>query len=229
MARLAALLLFLVVLTACGDFEQSATDQPATTRASTTTTVPGIGDPVRDGSFEFVVHYVGLPETPPDTREEPLGVWVLVEVSVANVKDDPQTFLADEQRLIVAGAEYESAYATNSPVSINPGLGTDSSMLFYVPLSVLDTTVAQVRLHDSFLSGGVTVTVTPDWRRLSPTTTTTTPKAAAPATTLTGVETFEALMSIHPVLSLYEPGWLVEVANAICYEFDIGAPWGILN
>ena len=78
--------------------------------------------PVRDGNFEFVVHRVGEPTAQPDTFEEPLGIWVLVELSITNIKNDPQTFFASNQRLLVNDAEYEAAFALDAMVDLNPGL-----------------------------------------------------------------------------------------------------------
>ncbi len=230
MARLANVAVLLaILLVACDDFEQSTADQPATTRASTTTTVPGIGDPVRDGSFEFVVHYVGEPETPPDTWEEPLGVWVVVDLSVKNVKDSPQTFGAYNQKLIVREAEYEAAFAVDGSVSINPGLGTTSRILFDVPPSVLSARSAQVELHDSMFSGGVTVTVTPEWIEFTTQASTDTkpPSATshAPVTTLSDADTFEAMMAFHRVLGFYPLDVLYEVADGACAAWDDGAGW----
>lgn len=162
MARLAALVALLAVfLVACSDLAQTSDTAMSTT--PTTARVPGVGDPVRDGNFEFVVHRVGEPVTEPNTFEEPLGIWVVVELSITNIKNDPQTFFASNQRLIVNGAEYEAAFALDSMVDLNPGLTFTTSVLFDVPSSVLNARQTQVELHDSMFSGGATVRAVPAW------------------------------------------------------------------
>lgn len=88
---------------------------------------------------------------------------MLVELSITNIKNDPQTFFASNQRLIVGGAEYEAAFALDSMVDLNPGLTFTTSVLFDVPLSVLGERTVQVELHDSMFSGGITVQAIPDW------------------------------------------------------------------
>ncbi|MDE0168321.1 MAG: DUF4352 domain-containing protein [bacterium] len=150
------------------DERGAATDPVPTTRpvttTATTTTVAGIGDPVRDGNFEFVVTRVYQPPTV-DAFDDPLGVWVAVDLSVANVKNDPQNFSATAQALIVGGAEYESSWTMESDMflNVNPGLSVDTTLFFDVPDTVLSARSVGIELHDSSFSGGVTVQAVTDW------------------------------------------------------------------
>lgn len=162
------LLVLLIVTNSGGSDEPSNTTVAAplttpvttmrtTTTMATTTTIrlPGIGDPVRDGNFEFIVHSVSQPATPPDTFEEPVGTWVQVELSVTNIKNDQQSFFSTNQTLVVNGAEYVAAFTLDSMFDINPGLSTTVTLLFDVPPAVLQAQSVQVELHDSAFSGGV--------------------------------------------------------------------------
>ena len=132
--------------------------------AATTTTQPGIGDPVRDGNFEFVVTRIYEP-TKVEGFDKPLGVWVAVDLTVANIKDDQQSFSSTDQILIVTDAEYESSLTLDSDVylSVNPGLNTDTTVYFDVPEKVHEATTITVELHDSMFSGGIRVVAVPDW------------------------------------------------------------------
>lgn len=216
------------VVGACGSLEQPAADSPTTTRASTTTaatttTLPGVSGTVRDGSFEFTVHRVGDPAIPPSG--EPLGMWVEVELSVTNVKDDPKSFSAYNQHLVIGDAKYDGAYAADSYVDLNPGLGITTSIMFDVPPSILTARTVQVEVHDSMFSGGATVTVTPDWTPPQPPTTITQPSTTTMSEAEIDRVVFDAFLQSHSVLARYPLDMLYEVADAACSAWDDGASW----
>jgi hypothetical protein len=139
---------------------QDASDEPVVNAA------PGIGDPVHDGRFEFVVTQV---ETDVAQVGEgflartPQGRYVLVHLTVENIGDKAQLFDGGSQRLIdVDGREHGPDMAAALFLAdsgsffniLNPGNLVEGIVVFDIPP---DATPAAVRLHDSFLSGGVQV------------------------------------------------------------------------
>ena len=154
---------------------QTAGDQPSATRARNTTKttaapapeVAGIGDPVRDGKFEFTVTKA------PDcsrteigdqfTREQAQGKFCIIAVKVKNIGREAQALSASDQYVYDGqGNRYSSSdslwvlVSSDSPVyeDINPGNTRTARMVFDIPKSVKP---AKIELHDSPFSGGVTV------------------------------------------------------------------------
>ena len=126
-----------------------------------------VGEPVRDGKFEFVVTKV---ETSAQVGSQYVnktaqGQFVLITMTVKNIGSVPQTmFDANQEALDPKGARYHSdsgagIYA-NSDVAqtwitpINPGNAITGKVVFDVPVGV---TLRTVVLHDSAYSGGVKV------------------------------------------------------------------------
>jgi uncharacterized protein DUF4352 len=145
--------------------EPSALAEPVEEEAEA---VPGIGDPARDGKFEFVVTDI---ETGIDSvgdeflGKDAQGQFVFVHLAVENIGDESQIFDGSSQFLIdTEGREHSSdgeaaIYVENSESflnEINPGNQVEGIVVFDIPD---DATPATLRLHDSFLSGGVEVTV----------------------------------------------------------------------
>lgn len=138
-----------------------------TTEAATTTTEaqPGVGDPVRDGKFEFVVTAVEQPGKfyrPDDFLEdEATGVWFLVFMTVENIGDEEQTFFSGDQKLIWSGKTLAADdLALNGTIAedLNPGLKLDAIVMFDVPEDFPEAGAGTVlELHDSSLSFGVEV------------------------------------------------------------------------
>lgn len=130
----------------------------------------GLGDPVRDGKFEFVVNNVECDVA--TVGEDPVsktaqGQFCLVNLSVKNIGDEPQTMSDANQSAVGSnGAAYNAdteagllANDTNSQVwltDINPGNQVTGMLVFDVPKDVDLTTLT---LHDSAFSGGVEVNV----------------------------------------------------------------------
>lgn len=131
-------------------------------------TAPGIGDPVRDGKFEFVVTEVqtGLPSVGEDSwdYEEAQGTYTIVTVTVTNIGDGPQTFFDSNQVGIDSqgrelDADTGAGWAVNSDLEnwiedINPGNSITTNVVFDVAPG---ETIVAVELHDSAFSGGVEV------------------------------------------------------------------------
>ena len=130
--------------------------------------VAGVGDPVRDGKFEFVVTEAetGVAQVGEGiiTRTAQ-GRYVLVHLTIKNIGDEAQLFDGSSQRLIDTDRREHSAdlaaalFLADSGSFfnvINPGNSVAGIVAFDVPV---EATPATVRLHDSLFSGGVEVSL----------------------------------------------------------------------
>jgi hypothetical protein len=128
---------------------------------------PGVGDPVRDGKFEFVVHGVKCGSTRVGNEfmnEQAQGVFCRVTVTVKNIGKEAQTFSGASQKAFDAkGTEFSNdtaaeIYANEGSNTflqdINPGNQVKGVLIFDVPKG---TKLTKLELHDSMFSGGVTV------------------------------------------------------------------------
>jgi hypothetical protein len=139
-----------------------------TTAQSPSSGEPGLGDPVRDGKFEFTVTEVECGQTSVGQgglTQTAQGQFCLVSVTVKNIGDEPQTMSDGNQKGIGSNG---SEYATDSVAGmylnqenadlwlsqINPGNQVTGVLVFDVPG---DVTLRSLKLHDSLFSGGVTV------------------------------------------------------------------------
>lgn len=130
----------------------------------------GLGQPVRDGKFEFTVTKVqcGVDHVG-DTllSKKPQGQYCLISVRVTNIGTEARTLAADNQHAYnSAGAKYDADSAAAIYLddagralyeSINPGNSVDGTVIFDIPKG---GTLVRLELHDSALSGGVAVTLT---------------------------------------------------------------------
>jgi hypothetical protein len=126
-----------------------------------------IGQPVKDGSFTFVVHSVkcGLTTSGGSLPSEPQGEFCAVNLTVTNHGNKAQPFSALEVKGFIGASKYEAdpgASVLANPStdtflnSINPGNSIKAIVLFDVPAGTqLDT----VELHDSLFSAGTSVSV----------------------------------------------------------------------
>jgi hypothetical protein len=124
-----------------------------------------IGQPVKDGSFTFVVHSVkcGLTTSGGSLPSKPQGEFCAVNLTVTNHGTKAQLFDALEVKGFIGANKYEadsgaSAMANPSTflTSINPGNAINAIVLIDVPVGkLLDT----VELHDSLFSTGTSVSV----------------------------------------------------------------------
>ncbi|MGH3663271.1 MAG: DUF4352 domain-containing protein [Micromonosporaceae bacterium] len=132
--------------------------------------VAKVGEPARDGKFEFTVTKVD------DSGRKRVGdqyfgttaqgEFILVHVTVKNIADQPQTFSGEEQKLFSAdgkefSADTEAAiYMGEASQSlweeINPGNVVKGVVVFDVPKG---TKLSKLVLHDSAFSGGVEVSL----------------------------------------------------------------------
>jgi Domain of unknown function (DUF4352) len=131
---------------------------------------PGIGAPVRDGKFEFVVtsQKCGVPRVGGQyLNHNAQGQFCLIAVTVKNIGDVPQTLDASSQKAFnTAGQELAadgeaSIYANEDHQTflnqINPGNSVKAILVFDIPKGAA---LQRLQLHDSPFSGGVEVSLT---------------------------------------------------------------------
>lgn len=154
--------------------DTTETPEPAKTTttpkaAKTTARTSGIGRPVRDGKFEFVVKSVkcGVDSVGDDfLNQKAQGQFCLVTLTVQNIGDEPQTFNDfDQLGHDSKGREYkpdsEAGIYANEDTNvwlneINPGNKITGVLVFDIPDGTKLTTL---ELHDSAFSGGVEVSL----------------------------------------------------------------------
>lgn len=147
-----------------GKDESATEDSPADKQ--TDPAMPGIGDPVRDGKFEFTVKKVktGVKKVGDQyLSEKAQGQFVLVTMKVENIGEEAQLFAGSAQKLIDTKGREHSAddgaaiYVKDSQSfleDINPGNSVTGTVVFDIPKGAVP---ASLELHDSVLSDGVAV------------------------------------------------------------------------
>lgn len=123
-----------------------------------------VGQPVRDGNFEFVV--TGIERTAvvsdpefPELQKAAAGEFLMVKMTVTNVGTEPQTFFASFNTLSDGFTEFASddeawIYLGNTLADLNPGDSIDTAVVFDVPVG---TEPESIELHDGPFSEGVAV------------------------------------------------------------------------
>lgn len=144
--------------------EAAAAEEAA--QAEVEAAVPGLGDAVRDGQFEFTVGEVqtGLTTIGEGfTEETPQGQFVLINITVTNIGDSGTTMFDGAQVLIdEQGREHSTSSASMWLDEglwldeINPGNSMSGVLLYDIPVDAIPTSL---ELHDSMFSGGVTVSL----------------------------------------------------------------------
>ncbi|RAN94247.1 MULTISPECIES: DUF4352 domain-containing protein [Micromonospora] len=128
-----------------------------------------IGQPARDGKFEFTVKSskCGVAKIGSDMLgQKAQGQFCLVTVNVKNIGKEAQMFDGSSQKAYAAdGTEYSAdtgaaIYANKNAETflndINPGNQVNGVVVFDIPKNVKLT---KLELHDSMFSGGVDVTL----------------------------------------------------------------------
>jgi hypothetical protein len=152
----AAVLALLALASNLGENDRRAGGGPA-----------GLGDPVRDGQFEFVVRSVdcGAAAVGEDfTRKTAQDQFCLVALEVENTGTEGRTFGGGQQFLfdtdgnrhdpdLDATARHEGGGRLWSS-HLNPGQRLEGTLVYDVPDSI---TLSRMELHDGPLSGGATV------------------------------------------------------------------------
>jgi hypothetical protein len=132
-------------------------------------TVPGLGQAVRDGQFEFVVNGVSCGHATVDNgwlHATAKGQYCVVDLSVRNIGSQDrrfadgaqigfgpqgQRYAADTGAGVVANGNGDAIWNV-----VNPGVSLRVKVVYDMPVG---GTIAQLVLHDSPFSGGVTVQV----------------------------------------------------------------------
>ena len=159
---------------ASGTQKNSSTPASSSSSSSSNETkseaIARIGEPVRDGKFEFVVKSVTCGKNSVGTNQyltkEAQGQFCLMDLTVKNIGDQQQTFTENAQKLLNAdGMQYSSdsvasLYNSNNSDTwlnqINPGNSVQGVIVFDIPKDQVPTSA---ELHDSVYSGGVKVSL----------------------------------------------------------------------
>ena len=144
-------------------------DSGAKTEDKAATTAK-IGQPARDGKFEFTVKSSKCGVAKVGTSmlgAKAQGQFCLVTVNVKNIGKEAQMFDGSSQKAYAAnGTEYSAdngaaLYANKDAETflndVNPGNQVTGVVVFDIPKNVK---LAKLELHDSPFSGGVTVSLT---------------------------------------------------------------------
>ncbi|MFI1920507.1 DUF4352 domain-containing protein [Nocardia sp. NPDC020380] len=129
------------------------------------TSVAPVGSEVRDGKFAFTVNSVDAPVSSVGDNEfmakQAQGEYILVHVTIANIGDQSQTYIGNNQKLIDdQGKSYSDDSAAEMNLNkdivtdINPGNKVAVALAFDVPKGTVPNAI---EFHDSMFSGGVRV------------------------------------------------------------------------
>jgi len=153
----------IVVGTAAEQAANVIPDGTATPREATV----GIGQPARDGKFEFTVTKARCGKTSYGNKyagAQAAGLYCEIRLTVANIGDQAQLFAQSEQKAYdTAGRQYSTdltaaIYANQGSdvwlKEVNPGNKISGLLIFDVAKGTL---LDRVELHDSIFSGGVVV------------------------------------------------------------------------
>lgn len=144
-------------------------DKKLTKANNSEVTVAKLGEPARDGQFEFVVKSVtcGKPSVTDSSgfaTKNAQGQYCLVDLTVKNIGDKQQYFTESDQKLLSPSGQQYSAdttatlYNSNSSdvflSQINPGNSVQGIIVFDIPK---EQSAANAELHDSAFSNGIKV------------------------------------------------------------------------
>ncbi len=142
----------------------------ASPNASLGVAPPGLHSPVRDGRFEFVVTGFSCGHATVGrsfVTRSAQGQFCLATLSITNVGTGARTFAEGFQKAFGPdGTEYgtdpaagviENSGGTTVWTTVNPGNSLTGTIVFDIPKAA---SIVKLELHDSPLSGGVTVTLT---------------------------------------------------------------------
>jgi cytoskeletal protein RodZ len=123
----------------------------------------GLGQEVRDGKFAFVVTGVDYASVVADTNNpsattSPQGIFVIVKMTVTNVGNQPEPFVAVWQKLKAADNTFNASPDAQKHLgimeSINPGEQIEATIAYDVPNG---TKPQSIELRDLPLTGGTEV------------------------------------------------------------------------
>jgi hypothetical protein len=148
-----------------GTANTPAAPQTSSAAPSAPSNAAGIGTPVRDGKFEFVVTEVTHAKSVGgEFGSTAQGKYTILHVSVKNIGNESQA-LTDSAQFVydASGRKYDADAAADVQLNgngnvlfneINPGNTVTGLIAFDMPSG---TQAVKAELHDSLFSGGVTV------------------------------------------------------------------------
>ncbi|HEX5796764.1 MAG TPA: DUF4352 domain-containing protein [Candidatus Saccharimonadales bacterium] len=144
------------------------TSEPSGSSSNKQAKVAKLGEPARDGKFEFTVTKMSCGQKTIGnnefTRTTAQGEFCIMDLRVKNIGNEPQTLFADNQYVYnTEGQKY--SYDSDAVLSlddtanvwleeINPGNTVKGKLVFDVPKG---TKVTKAELHDSTFSNGIEV------------------------------------------------------------------------
>lgn len=162
-----AIVVLLIIASAAGGGGGSTSSTGASAIQEPADQLAQVGQPVRDGKFEFIVNGVkcGIPSVGSDiVGKRAQGEFCIVNVTVTNIGNEAQGFFGDNAKITNAGGQEFSAdtsaaiyMSENSDAmyaEINPGNTITTDVVFDVPVG---TDIDKLELHDSLFSGGIKV------------------------------------------------------------------------
>jgi hypothetical protein len=167
LAVIALIVIIVIATSGGGDSNSSATSSSGGSSSGDSANAVGLNQAVRDGKFEFTVTGVDCSKNTLGTdpiSTQAAGVFCLVNVGVSNIGDEAQMLDSTSQVAYdAAGKKYstdtEAAFYLEDAgqalfEQLNPGTSVNGVLIFDVPAG---TQLTKLELHDSMLSGGVTV------------------------------------------------------------------------
>ncbi|EHR53781.1 Telomeric repeat-binding factor 2 [Saccharomonospora marina XMU15] len=149
-----------------GDPQQAQQQPPPEQEQAQEQAEAGIGQPVRDGKFEFTVEGVERAPSVGDDAvmtEQAQGEFAILTMTVRNIGDEAQPLSDTDQYVYdAAGRQYSADSMAGLAITgndvflnpINPGNSVTGKVVFDVPAG---TELVRAELHDSAFSDGVTV------------------------------------------------------------------------
>lgn len=135
-----------------------AADSASSAAAEAPAALPTYKDKVRDGQFEFTVinkkDSIPIPESL--LFQKPHGVYAQVVVKVENIGDSKQDLFSEWQTAYIKNRKYTATLFSDGSamLTLNPGQSATIAIVYDVPKG---SKLQKIELHDSLLSGGVTV------------------------------------------------------------------------
>lgn len=154
-----------------GKSDPSTASNKAANDSKQSTALAKVGQPVRDGKFEFTANSLKCGEASIGSQylnKTAQGQFCRLNLTVKNIGNEAQSLDSSSQYLFnAAGQKYAAdgtatLYAEPSGASstwysdVNPGNSVTGNIIFDIPK---DQTPAMAGLHDSAFSGGVKVNV----------------------------------------------------------------------
>jgi len=149
----------------------NSSSKASTAKPSSKPSLAKIGEPARDGKFEFTITSLkcGVPSVSDSSgyiTKTAQGQYCLVNISVKNIGNKQQLFYENDQKLLNATNQQYSPDSTATLYNdnntdaflseINPGNSVSGTLVYDIPK---DQTPITAELHDSAYSAGVKISL----------------------------------------------------------------------